>query len=188
MFICLANEAFDLLISLSCVYTVIAFFTFPSENKSLPGISMSKVILIMALVAPYALSSNAEMPNIIFILADDLGEYHCFQLPVIHVANSGFGDVPWNNPEIIAPSLDSLTKSGLILNQFYVLPNCSPSRSALLTGYYTIKTGMHNGIVDPQEPSGLPTNFTLLPEHFRTLGYSTHLIGKLDIARKITYR
>ena len=104
--------------------------------------------------------------------------YEYFMFHIINVDNSGFGDVPWNNPEVIAPSLDFLAKTGLILNQFYAQPRCSPSRSALLTGYYPIKTGIQNGIVSPQEPTGLPTNFTLFPEHLRTLGYATHLVGK----------
>ena len=65
-------------------------------------------------------------PNIIIILPDDLG-YH---------------DVSWHNPDVTMPNLDNLAKSGIKLENHYVQPSCSPSRSALLTGYYPIHTGM----------------------------------------------
>lgn len=57
-------------------------------------------------------------PNIVFILADDLG----------------YNDVPWHNPAIVAPHLQHLADQGVILEQNYVQPKCAPSRAALLTG------------------------------------------------------
>ena len=47
----------------------------------------------------------------------------------------------WHNPEIIAPNLDNLAKSGIILENHYVQPIYTPTRSALMTGYYPIHTG-----------------------------------------------
>jgi arylsulfatase A-like enzyme len=98
------------------------------------------------------------------------------------------------------PTLASLAKRGLVFENAYAQPNCSPSRAALLTGYYPVHTGrqvwynasfsdkgteqrtMHtlfqNGIIKPREPTGLFTNFTLLPQHLKRLGYKTHLVGK----------
>ena len=61
-----------------------------------------------------------QQPNIVFILADDLG----------------YNDVPWHNPRVLAPHLHHLARSGVILEQNYVLPKCAPSRAALLTGRY----------------------------------------------------
>ena len=46
----------------------------------------------------------------------------------------GFGDVSWNNPEMITPNLERLAGQGVILNQYYTQPKCSPSRAALMTG------------------------------------------------------
>ena len=56
-------------------------------------------------------------PNILLIVADDLG----------------YNDVSWHNPHIQTPNLEKLAKSGVILEQSYVLPVCTPTRSALLT-------------------------------------------------------
>jgi len=61
---------------------------------------------------------SADKPDIIFILADDLG----------------VNDVGWNNPSSPTSHLDSLAEEGVILDSAYTLPICSPSRAALLTG------------------------------------------------------
>src|SRR5687768_1207622 len=66
-------------------------------------------------------ASAAERPNVIFILADDLGRHDC-----------GF----MGGTEIKTPHLDRLARSGAILDAFYVQPVCSPTRAALLTGRY----------------------------------------------------
>lgn len=54
---------------------------------------------------------------------------------------------------------------------------CSPSRSAILTGYYPIHTGMQT-LLPVWHPVGLYTNITLLPEHLKKIGYKTHALGK----------
>ena len=59
-----------------------------------------------------------KRPNIVLIVADDLG----------------WADVPWRDPSIPAPTLQHLASSGMILNQSYVQQVCTPSRAALLTG------------------------------------------------------
>ena len=103
-------------------------------------------------------TTNAKKPpNIVFILADDLGKNLCHGLDIkespgfimpylpppcnLHANFSGYNDVSWHNPKIITPNLDNLAKSGLILENHYVQPKCTPTRSALMTGYYPIHTG-----------------------------------------------
>lgn len=64
--------------------------------------------------------SISKKPNVIVILADDLGH----------------GDMPWNNGEIIAPNLLRLAKSGTIITDMYVQPVCTPSRQGSARNYF----------------------------------------------------
>ena len=74
--------------------------------------------IILHLIPPILVKKHLPKPHIVLILADDLG----------------YNDVPWHNPTIISPTLQDLAKEGVILEQNYVQPKCSPSRAALLTG------------------------------------------------------
>ncbi|MFI5460367.1 MAG: sulfatase-like hydrolase/transferase [Isosphaerales bacterium] len=67
----------------------------------------------------------ASRPNIVLILADDLG----------------WADVGWHGTEIKTPNLDKLAAAGARLEQFYVQPVCSPTRAALMTGRYPMRHG-----------------------------------------------
>ena len=69
---------------------------------------------------------SSKPPNILFMLADDLGWY----------------DVGYHNPKIQTPIIDKLAKDGVILNSYYVQPVCTPTRGALMTGRYPIHTGV----------------------------------------------
>ena len=59
----------------------------------------------------------------------------------MHKIIIGFNDVSWHNPDIYSPNLDSLANEGIILENHYVQPICTPTRAALMTGYYPIHTG-----------------------------------------------
>ncbi|XP_077534706.1 arylsulfatase J-like [Haemaphysalis longicornis] len=107
--------------------------------------------------------NNGQAPNIIFILADEVG----------------WNDVGFlGSTQIPTPNLDALAADGVILNNFYVQQACTPSRSALLTGLYPIHTGTQHGVIYPAEPWGLPLEHKLLPQHLKDLGYETHIVGK----------
>ena len=56
-------------------------------------------------------------------------------------SNTGYNDVSWHNDEILTPNMDKLAKEGIILESAYMQPICTPSRAALMTGYYPIHTG-----------------------------------------------
>ena len=73
-------------------------------------------------------SKNSKPPHILFILADDLG----------------WSDVGFHGSVIKTPNIDKLASEGVILDNYYVLPLCTPTRSALMTGRYPIHTGINN--------------------------------------------
>ena len=105
---------------------------------------------------------NKKPPNVIFILADDLG----------------YNNVGYHNPKIITPHIDELAKTGVTLEQNYMQPLCTPSRSSLMTGMYPYHIGRQQWVIYPTTPTGLTLNETLLPEALKNFGYGTHLVGK----------
>lgn len=91
----------------------------------------------------------------------------------------GWGDVSFHGTSQVAtPNIDLLASSGVILNNLYVSPICSPSRSALLTGYNPVHTGMQHHVIAVLTPYGLPLKYKTMGDHFREFGYSTHIVGK----------
>src|SRR5215203_2495784 len=119
--------------------------------------------LISSRVAsPAAAADTPPRPNLLFLLADDLG----------------WGDVGFHGSEIKTPAIDALAAAGARLEQFYVQPVCSPTRAAFMTGRYPIRHGLHIGVVRPWANYGLPLEERTLPQALKTVGYATAITGK----------
>jgi len=103
-------------------------------------------------------------PNILFILADDLGYNE------LNFMNRTRG--------IITPNLDALADAGVILKNYYVQPICSPTRSAMMTGRYTIRLGTQSNVVYWDTPWGVSLNETFIPNNLKDAGYRTAMFGK----------
>ena len=125
------------------------------------------VLLIgLMIFAAAAHAADAERPNVLIVLVDDLG----------------FSDLGCYGGEIETPHLDRLAKNGLRFTQFYNTGRCWPTRGALLTGYYAqqIRRDRLPGI-----PSGgrgqRPVWARLLPDMLRPFGYRSYHSGKWHI-------
>ena len=128
---------------------------------------LAMIRLVSALVAMIVFVSDAmaeeARPNIVFILADDLGRADC-----------GF----MGGKEIKTPHLDKLAAAGTILDAFYVQPVCSPTRAALMTGRYPMRHGLQVGVVRPWAQYGLPLEEQTLTHGMKDAGYTTAIVGK----------
>ena len=112
-----------------------------------------------------AAAAAQERPNVVFILAD----------------NVGFGDMgPYGGGELRGmptPVTDQLARDGMMLTQYLVEPSCTPSRAALMTGQYSIRNGLSLFII-PGTPNTLPGDAYTMGQLFKDAGYATALYGK----------
>jgi arylsulfatase A-like enzyme len=124
---------------------------------------LAACLLANAAVPGVSHGAQTSKPNIVVILADDLG----------------FADVGFNGgKEIKTPNIDKLAAAGARLEQFYVQPLCSPTRAALMTGRYPMRQGLQTGVVRPWAKHGLPLDERTLPQALKEAGYATAITGK----------
>lgn len=97
----------------------------------------------------------AERPNIVILLADDLG----------------WADVSFHGNQIKTPNIDRLVAEGAELSRFYACPVCSPTRAGLMTGRYPIRFGLMRAVIPPWRKGGLRTDEVTLPEVLAKAGY-----------------
>jgi len=130
----------------------------------------------LGIFLPFAATADTNQPNIIFILADDLG---------------------WNgigcqgNTDVSTPNIDRLAAQGMRFTHAYAEPQCSPTRAALLSGQWGARTGVHK-VINEKNPSFaplIPAPMSELPPEtgnmaavLRTAGYATGLSGKWHVA------
>src|SRR5437879_265702 len=136
----------------------------PGEGREeVPAVMRFAWPLIAALVLGPAARAGDRRPNVVFLLADDLGHEDC-----------GF----MGGKDIKTPHLDKLAAAGAKLDAFYVQPVCSPTRAAFMTGRYPMRHGLQVGVVRPWAQYGLPLEERTLAQALRSVGYVTAIVGK----------
>ena len=156
--------------------------TFPASHRS-PAMPASRLIVLFfsafaaALFACPLTGADAppQRPNIVFILADDLGytDVHCF-----------------GSQYYETPNIDKLASQGMTLTSYHPCPNCQPTRAALMSGQYGPRTGVYTvGGIDrfnwqsrPLRPvdnvDKLPLDKTTVAQSLKAAGYATGMFGK----------
>lgn len=123
---------------------------------------LGALFLLAAAAAPAVHAGGDRKPNILYVIADDLG----------------WRDVGYHGSEIRTPNIDRLAASGAKLEQFYVQPVCTPTRAALMTGRYPFRYGFQSGVNRPWSTWGLPAEERTLAEKLKGAGYATAIAGK----------
>ena len=133
---------------------------------------MRVAVVCVALLGFVGISSSslaaAPRPNILLILADDLG----------------FSDPGCYGSSIATPNLDRLAAGGLRFTQFYNAARCCPTRASLLTGLYPHQAGVGHMLQPWRPPSysnGLLENTATIAELLRTAGYRNYHVGKWHV-------
>ncbi len=134
----------------------------PASRRRRTPLALLLVFSATFMAAPVRAAETSK-PNILIILADDLG----------------YSDLGCYGGEIATPHVDALAKGGLRFTQFYNTSRCWPSRAALLTGYYAQQ--VRRDIVPGVKSGGQGTRppwARLLPDMLRPLGYRSYHSGK----------
>lgn len=136
---------------------------------------MTTRLLLAALLFASAVP-QAEKPNLVLIFVDDLG----------------YGDLGcYGHPSIRTPNLDLMAAEGLRFTDFYsAAPVCTPSRAALLTGRYAVRSGMASDkrrVLFPNSGGGLPDGEMTAAEALKARGYATAIVGKWHLGHLPPY-
>ena len=158
------------------------------RRKNPSGVRFILALAVLALfcpAGPVGARQPGDRPNVIIILADDLG----------------YGDLgSYGHPTISTPHLDRMAAEGQRWTSFYAgAPVCSPSRAALLTGRLPVRSGVYRreppdtgaksapGVFDVRAAAGLPLDEITIAEMLKTRGYATMIIGKWHLGHLPEY-
>lgn len=119
---------------------------------------------LLTLVVP--LSAAEKKPNILFIVADDLG----------------WSDVGWHDGFGKTPNMDKLVKEGVELDQHYVQPVCTPTRTALMSGRYPGRFGPQ--ALAPSNLRAMTPGTVTMASALKSVGYSTYQMGKWHLGAR----
>jgi arylsulfatase len=135
--------------------------------------STKTILALSSFTLAFSMISSAQKerhPNVVLIITDD----------------QGYGDLGFTgNPHVNTPVLDNFARESIRLNQFYVSPVCAPTRASLMTGRYSLRTGVrdtYNG------GAMMATEEITVAEMLRDAGYSTGLFGKWHLGDNYPFR
>lgn len=133
-----------------------------AHSKKLTFAAMTTGLLLSASLAA---QPDTAVPNIVFIMTDDVG----------------YGDIgSYGAPDIRTPNIDQLARDGVRFTDFYSNgPSCTPTRIGFITGRYQQRYGIESPLTNPpNESRGLTADGLSVPQLLKNTGYSTALIGK----------
>ncbi|QEL03559.1 arylsulfatase [Olivibacter sp. LS-1] len=152
------DSVFRLTLLLQTNHTLMAFFRH------------AKILCLLFIWLIYAAGVSAQnKPNIIIVMADDLG----------------FSDIGCYGGEIKTPNLDRLASHGLRMTSFYNASRCCPTRASLLTGQYPHTAGIGNMTSDQGQPGYrgfLQPNVVTIAQVLKGAGYQTGMVGKWHVS------
>jgi len=116
-----------------------------------------------------AADNKPSKPNILLLVADDLG----------------WADVGWHGGKFKTPTLDRLVHEGVELDRHYVQPVCTPTRTALMSGRWTSRFGPH--VLAPSNSRAFPPGTPTIASALKQCGYATHISGKWHLGAKLEW-
>ena len=139
-------------------------------RNPITAVALALLVGVLALIVDPAFAQEKK-PNVVFILAD----------------NVGYGDLgPYGGGELRGaptPRIDQLAREGLRFTQFLVEPACTPSRAALMTAQYSIRSGL-SLVIAPGGGSGINAHTVTMSEMFKEAGYATAIFGKWHLGKE----
>lgn len=120
------------------------------------------IAMAFLVFAPSATLAQSKQPNVVVILADDLGN----------------ADLGYRGSDIKTPNINKLAEGGVRLEDFYGMPVCTPARAELMTGRYAMRYGLETLVIFPSHTYGLPTDERTLAQALKDAGYDTAMVGK----------
>jgi len=128
------------------------------------------LVLLAAFCCELVVAFAAEPPNVVVVLTDD----------------QGYGDLGFTgHPVLQTPNLDKLAGESVWLEDFHVAPSCSPTRSSMLTGRWTNRTGVWHTFF---ARAMMYADEVTIADHFQAAGYATAMFGKWHLGDHFPYR